>query len=103
MEKSKLKPKERAKIYLEAAEFFQKQLNKNRSSWWELPKNLRQGIGGFCDFLKIKKKNIEIEQFTEYLQFNPKNISHYWFDYNNQSERITALLFSYKMALDAKE
>ena len=98
----KLTPKERAKIYLEAAKYFSKIDGKD----WR--NNFRSD--GFCDFIKNRYRLL-CYNFLEYMLFKPSNkeIFMYWFDVRDrnykyeQSDRIIALLFAYQMALDAKE
>ena len=99
----KLTPKQRAKIYLEAAEYF---TNLNRKPFDKIP------VGyGFCAFLKKQFSKYDINSFPEYKNFKSKSRKLPWGFYfpiqnkdeSEQSERITALLFSYQMALDAKE
>lgn len=103
MENNKLTPKQRAKIYLEAAEYFSEISGKND---WNL-----NNYYGFCDYLQwYKKTYLSSIDFPEYFLFKPKvkSMRNYWFEThkNNkiiQEDRITALLFAYQMALDATE
>ena len=112
----KLTPKQRAKIYLKAIDFFSKQEKHlvntphNIRHFRFLPKKLKVfnnvNVWGFCDFCDAINKNCD--EFVEYRHFEPEEVSYfpnsnlfYWFD--NQSDRIMALLFSYQMALRAKK
>ena len=106
----KLTAKDRAKIYFAAIEFFEKQekyLFENEGDFYNsLPMELKKhnevmGIWGFCDF--VESLSLYCYKFKEFQLFTPndKNEFQYWFD--NQSERIIALLLAYYMALDAKD
>lgn len=89
----KLTAKERAKIYLEAAEYFEKKTN------------IGYGCAGFCDFIGIYHGYFNARQFIEYELFRPRVPSLYWFPHTKEgkNQRLNALLLSYQMALDAKE
>jgi hypothetical protein len=56
----KLTPKERAKIYLEAAEYFEKKTNTG------------YGCAGFCDFIGVYHGYFSVRQFIEYELFRPR-------------------------------
>ena len=89
----KLTPKERAKIYLEAAEYFEKKTNTG------------YGCAGFCDFISIYHGYFNARQFIEYELFRPRAPRLYWFPYTKEgkNQRLNALLLYYHMDLDAKE
>ena len=93
MENNKLTPKQRAKIYLKAANFFIKK------------KDIGYGCAGFCDFLNRLDKIYDCEKFAEYQLFKPRRFDLYWFLHTEEGkwQRVNALLLSYQMALDATE
>jgi hypothetical protein len=89
----KLTPKERAEIYLEAAEYFEKKTNTGMD------------VTGFCDFIGVYHGYFSVRQFIEYELFRPRIPNLYWFPHTKEgkNQRLNALLLSYYMALDAKE
>ena len=89
----KLTPKERAEIYLEAAEYFEKKTNTGMD------------VTGFCDFIGVYHGYFSVRQFIEYELFRPRIPNLYWFPHTKEgkNQRLNALLLSYQMALDAKE
>jgi hypothetical protein len=89
----KLTPKERAEIYLQAAEYFEKKTNTGMD------------VTGFCDFIGVYHGYFSGRQFIEYELFRPRIPNLYWFPHTKEgkNQRLNALLFSYYMALDAKE
>lgn len=104
MENNKLTPKQRAKIYLKCA----KSIEKDKSEFiclylrYATPKIETEYNNG-----SLTASEITIKYFPEIKLFKPKicYIDDSWFtiDEKGKQRRITALLFAYRMALDAKE
>ncbi len=91
-----LSKKERNKIYLQAAEYYDKYQGRN---WWDA-----FYYEGFCGYAQMLKNGFSIKDYPEYQLF--KNGVYYFPRYEentykvDNSERIIALLLCYWMTKD---
>lgn len=87
----KLTKKQRKEFYLQAAEYFSKELKGNK----RLKISGFGRVAGFCDYCQYYRK--DCKQFPEFLLFDC-GLAFYWFE--NDKERVTALLLCAAMCED---
>jgi len=85
----KLTKKQRKEFYLQAAEYFSKELEGDKRL------KILGRVAGFCDYCKYYLKYCE--QFPEFLLFDYGS-DFYWFE--NDKDRVIALLFCSAMCED---
>lgn len=90
--KKELTKKQRREIYLKAAIHFL--LPKKKRPYM---KSLYTKISGFCDYIESEYDISDCNLFPEYQLFRPDWAGTYTYWWNNDEERIIALLLAYEL------